>query len=234
MPVPDVQRLGADGHQHPRHICCRPSRQGLELSPSEQGLLGSAPFWSTIVLAIPIGLGRLSPVPQVAYGSHTGGMCPVPVPPVLGSRSSSLYFWLGRLLFGIFTIAQQPAQGDTHSPVVPASRGRDGERPVQRVLWCSWWEEDWPCRRSFSSCSATTGGEPSEYSPTTTWGSRSLWVLMGRDRVTEEFSVGQSLNLSFLSCGARWGTHRDLWICARRASAGPPWLSRHSWPSTRR
>ena len=37
--------------------------EGLDLSPSQQGLLGSAPFWSTIVLAIPIAWvgSRLSP-----------------------------------------------------------------------------------------------------------------------------------------------------------------------------
>ena len=35
----------------------------LDLSPSQQGILGSAPFWSTITLAVPIAWAgsRLSP-----------------------------------------------------------------------------------------------------------------------------------------------------------------------------
>ena len=82
--------------------------EGLDLSPSQQGLLGSSPFWSTIVLAIPIAWAgsRLSPKWLTAVTLVGCALCLFMQgwAPVFG------FLLLGRLLFGIFTIAQQPAR----------------------------------------------------------------------------------------------------------------------------
>ena len=81
---------------------------GLALSPGQQGILGSSPFWSTIVLAVPIGWAgsRVSPKWLTATTLVVCALC-------LFLQSWAPVFavlLLGRLLFGIGTIAQQPAR----------------------------------------------------------------------------------------------------------------------------
>ena len=80
----------------------------LNLSPSEQGILGSAPFWSTIALAIPIAWAgsRLSPKWLTAVTLAGCALCLF----LQGWSPVFAFLLLGRLLFGIFTIAQQPAR----------------------------------------------------------------------------------------------------------------------------
>lgn len=80
----------------------------LSLSPSQQGLLGSASHWGNIALAIPLSwvTSRLSPKVLTAASI------------MLATFSLFLQAWaplfivllIGRLLFGIGNIAQQPAR----------------------------------------------------------------------------------------------------------------------------
>ena len=80
----------------------------LSLSPSQQGLLGSASHWGNIALAIPLSwmTSRLSPKLLTAAAI------------TLATLSLFLQAWapifivllIGRLLFGIGNIAQQPAR----------------------------------------------------------------------------------------------------------------------------
>ncbi len=181
---------------------------GLRLSPSEQGLLGSAPFWSTIVLAIPIAwLGsRMSPKWLTAATLVGCALC-------LFLQSWSPIFavlLLGRLLFGIFTIAQQPARAILTRQWFPPREvvlvnglsnvffglvvgGGLALSPVILILL----GDDWRgTLRIFAFYYV---------------GLTALWLLMGRDRTTEEFSGGGSQPLLPLVRSAL--SHRDLWLC---------------------
>ena len=182
--------------------------QGLDLSPSEQGLLGSAPFWSTIALAIPIAWAgsRLSPKWLTAATLVGCALC-------LFLQAWSPVFallLLGRLLFGIFTIAQQPARAILTRQWFPAREvvvvnglsnvffgvvvgGGLALSPIILILL----GDDWRgTLRIFAYYYV---------------GLTVLWTLMGRDRVTEEFTGGESQPLLPLLRSAL--THRDLWIC---------------------
>ena len=80
----------------------------LSLSPTQQGLLGSASHWGNIVLAIPLSwaTSRLSPKWLTAGALTMATMC-------LFLQSWAPVFiilLLGRLLFGISNIAQMPAR----------------------------------------------------------------------------------------------------------------------------
>lgn len=182
--------------------------EALNLTPSEQGLLGSAPFWSTIALAIPIGWAgsRLSPKWLTTITLVGCSLC-------LFLQSWAPVFaalLLGRLLFGIFTIAQQPARalltrqwfparevvlvnglsnvffglvvggGLALSPVILGLLGDDW-RGTLRIF-------------GFYYVALTV-----------------LWLIFGRDRVTEESSSGESQPLLPLLRAAL--NHRDLWLC---------------------
>ncbi len=182
--------------------------EGLELSPSQQGLLGSAPFWSTIVLAIPIAWAgsRLSPKWLTAATLLGCALC-------LFLQSWSPIFvvlLLGRLLFGIFTIAQQPARAMLTRQWFP---GRDvvmvnglsnvffgvvvggglALSPVILILL----GDDWR---------GTFGIFGFYY-----LGLLILWIVVGRDRAAGEFSRGESQPLLPLLRSAL--SHRDLWLC---------------------
>jgi ACS family glucarate transporter-like MFS transporter len=182
--------------------------ESLALKPSEQGLLGSAPFWSTIVLAIPIGWAgsRLSPKWLTAITLVGCSMC-------LFLQSWAPVFaalLLGRLLFGIFTIAQQPARAILTRQWFPLREvvlvnglsnvffglvvgGGLALSPVILILL----GDDWRgTMRIFGFY----------YVALTV-----LWLIFGRDRVTEEFSSGESQPLLPLLRTAL--NHRDLWLC---------------------
>ena len=80
----------------------------LSLSPSQQGLLGSASHWGNIALAIPLSwaTSRLSPKWLTAGALTMATMC-------LFLQSWAPVFMVllvGRLLFGISNIAQMPAR----------------------------------------------------------------------------------------------------------------------------
>ncbi len=181
---------------------------GLSLSPSQQGLLGSAPFWSTIVLAIPIAWAgsRLSPKWLTAITLAGCALC-------LFMQSWAPVFaflLLGRLLFGIFTIAQQPARALLTRQWFPPREvvlvnglsnvffglvvgGGLALSPVILILL----GDDWRgALRVFAFYYVALAA---------------VWLVMGRDRVTDEFARGESQPLLPLLRSAL--SHRDLWIC---------------------
>ena len=182
--------------------------EGLDLSPSQQGLLGSAPFWSTIALAIPIAWigSRLSPKWLTAITLVGCALCLF----MQGWAPVFAFLLLGRLLFGIFTIAQQPARAILTRQWFPPREvvlvnglsnvffglvvgGGLALSPIILILL----GDDWRgTMRIFAYY----------YIALTI-----LWLLMGRDRVTEEFSRGESQPLLPLLRSAL--SHRDLWLC---------------------
>jgi len=182
--------------------------ESLDLSPSEQGLLGSAPFWSTILLAIPIAwLGsRLSPKWLTAITLVGCALCLFLQgwAPVFG------FLLLGRLLFGIFTIAQQPARAILTRQWFPPREvvlvnglsnvffglvvgGGLALSPIILILL----GDDWRgTLRIFAFYYVAL---------------TALWLVMGRDRVTEEFTRGESQPLMPLLRSAL--RYRDVWLC---------------------
>ena len=180
----------------------------LALSPGEQGILGSAPFWSTIALAIPIGWAgsRVSPKWLTAGTLVACALC-------LFMQSWAPAFavlLLGRLLFGIGTIAQQPAralltrQWFPNREVVMVNGlsnvffglvvgGGLALSPVLLILL----GDDWRgTLRIFGFYYVAL---------------TAIWLVFGRDRVTEEFSRGESQPVLPLLRSAL--SYRDLWIC---------------------
>lgn len=182
--------------------------EGLDLSPSEQGLLGSAPFWSTIVLAIPIAWigSRLSPKWLTAITLVGCALCLF----LQGWAPVFAFLLLGRLLFGIFTIAQQPARAILTRQWFPPREvvlvnglsnvffgvvvgGGLALSPIILILL----GDDWRgTLRIFAFY----------YVALTV-----LWLVMGRDRVTEEFTRGESQPLLPLLRSAL--SYRDVWLC---------------------
>ena len=181
---------------------------GLDLSPSQQGLLGSAPFWSTIALAIPIAWAgsRLSPKWLTAVTLAGCALCLF----LQGWAPVFAVLLLGRLLFGIFTIAQQPARAILTRQWFPPREvvlvnglsnvffglvvgGGLALSPVILILL----GDDWRgTLRVFAFYYV---------------GLLLIWTIMGRDRVTEEFASGQSQPVLPLVRAALG--YRDLWIC---------------------
>ena len=182
--------------------------EALDLSPSEQGLLGSAPFWSTIVLAIPIAWigSRLSPKWLTAITLVGCALCLF----LQGWAPVFAFLLLGRLLFGIFTIAQQPARAILTRQWFPPREvvlvnglsnvffgvvvgGGLALSPIILILL----GDDWRgTLRIFAFY----------YVALTV-----LWLIMGRDRVTEEFTRGESQPLLPLLRSAL--SYRDVWLC---------------------
>ena len=180
----------------------------LSLSPGQQGLLGSAPFWSTIVLALPLGWAgsRMSPKWLTAATLAGGALC-------LFLQSWAPVFTVllvGRLLFGVGTIAQQPARAILTRQWFPAREvvmvngisnvlfgvvvgGGLALAPVLLIVLA----DDWRLSlRVFGFYYVAL---------------TALWLLLGRDRVTEEFrSAEPQPVLSLLRSALR---HRDLWLC---------------------
>ena len=181
---------------------------GLGLSPSQQGLLGSAPFWSTIVLAIPIAWAgsRVSPKWLTAATLVGCALC-------LFLQSWAPVFaalLLGRLLFGIFTIAQQPARAMLTRQWFPLREvvlvnglsnvffglvvgGGLALSPVILDLLGGDWRGTLRIFAFYYVALAM------------------IWLIFGRDRVTDEFSGAQSQQLLPMLRSAL--SHRDLWLC---------------------
>ena len=181
---------------------------GLGLSPSQQGLLGSAPFWSTIVLAIPIAWAgsRVSPKWLTAATLVGCALC-------LFLQSWAPVFaalLLGRLLFGIFTIAQQPARAMLTRQWFPLREvvlvnglsnvffglvvgGGLALSPVILDLLGGDWRGTLRIFAFYYVALAM------------------IWLIFGRDRVTDEFSSAVSQRLLPMLRSAL--SHRDLWLC---------------------
>ena len=180
----------------------------LSLSPTEQGVLGSAPHWGTIALAVPLGLvaSRFSPKWLTTWTLVGGTLC-------LFLQSWAPVFavlLLGRFLFGIGYTAQQPARalltrqwfrarevivvngisnvffglvvggGLALAPVVLSVLGDDWRLTI-RVL-------------GFYFVALTA-----------------LWMVLGKERVTEEFRNQEPQRVTATLREVL--RHRDLWIC---------------------
>lgn len=180
----------------------------LSLSSGQKGLLGSAPFWSNIALALPLGFAgsRLSPKWLTAATLAGCALC-------LFLQSWAPVFamlLLGRLLFGIGAIAQQPARALLMRQWFPPREvvlvngisnvffglvvgGGLALAPVLLILL----SDDW----------RTTLQVFGFYYVALLL----LWLLIGRDRVTEEFAAAQPQPVLSLLRGAL--AHRDLWLC---------------------
>ena len=180
----------------------------LSLSPSQQGIIGSAPFWSTILLAIPIAWAgsRFSPKWLNALTLAGCALCLF----LQGWAPVFAFLLLGRLLFGIFTIAQQPARAILTRQWFPPREvvlvnglsnvffglvvgGGLALSPIILILL----GDDWRgTLRIFGFYYVAI---------------LALWIVMGRDRQTEEFANAQSQPLLPLLRAAL--SYRDLWLC---------------------
>ena len=80
----------------------------LSLSPSQQGMLGSAAFWGNVLLAIPLSwlTSRFSPKLLTTVTLALGALALF----VQGWAPVFAVLLLGRLMFGLMVIARQPAR----------------------------------------------------------------------------------------------------------------------------
>ena len=179
----------------------------LNLSPSQQGLLGSASHWGNIALAIPLSwaTSRLSPkwLPAASLTMATGCLFLQSFAPVF------FVLLVGRLLFGITNIAQMPARALLTRQWFPPKEvilvnGLSnvlfglvvGGGLVAAPVILDLTDGDWRMTlRIFGLYFA---------------GITALWVILGRERTNEadqNVAVSQGLDVVKRALG-----HRDLWI----------------------
>ena len=179
----------------------------LSLSPSQQGLLGSASHWGNIALAIPLSWATSRLSPKVLTTAAI----------VLATLSLFLQAWapvfivllIGRLLFGIGNIAQQPARALLTSQWFPPKEvifvnGLSnvffglvvGGGLVLAPVILSMVDGDWRMTlRIFGFYFS---------------GITILWLILGKTRTNEadrDVAVTQGLDVVKGALG-----HRDLWI----------------------
>ena len=179
----------------------------LNLSPSQQGLLGSASHWGNIALAIPLSwaTSRLSPkwLTAATLTMATGCLFLQSFAPVF------FVLLVGRLLFGITNIAQMPARALLTRQWFPPKEvilvnGLSnvlfglvvGGGLVAAPVILDLTDGDWRMTlRIFGLYFA---------------GITTLWVILGRERTNEadqNVAVSQGLDVVKRALG-----HRDLWI----------------------
>ena len=179
----------------------------LDLSPSQQGLLGSASHWGNIALAIPLSwaTSRLSPkwLTAATLTMATGCLFLHSFAPVF------FVLLVGRLLFGITNIAQMPARALLTRQWFPPKEvilvnGLSnvlfglvvGGGLVAAPVILDLTDGDWRMTlRIFGLYFA---------------GITTLWVILGRERTNEvdqNVAVSQGLDVVKRALG-----HRDLWI----------------------
>ena len=179
----------------------------LALSPSQQGLLGSASHWGNIALAIPLSwaTSRLSPkwLTAATLTMATGCLFLQSFAPVF------FVLLVGRLLFGITNIAQMPARALLTRQWFPPKEvilvnGLSnvlfglvvGGGLVAAPVILDLTDGDWRMTlRIFGLYFA---------------GITTLWVILGRERTNEadqNVAVSQGLDVVKRALG-----HRDLWI----------------------
>ncbi len=179
----------------------------LDLSPSQQGLLGSASHWGNIALAIPLSwaTSRLSPkwLTAATLTMATGCLFLQSFAPVF------IVLLLGRLLFGISNIAQMPAralltrQWFPPKEVILVNGASNvlfglvvGGGLVAAPVILDLTDGDWRLTlRIFGFYFA---------------GITVLWTLLGRERTNEadqNVAASQGLDVIKRALG-----HRDLWI----------------------
>ena len=180
----------------------------LGLSPAEQGLLGSASHWGNIALAVPLswwtsrfGAKRLT---SVTLGLAT--VCLF----IQGWAPVFAVLLLGRLLFGLALVASQPArayltqQWFRPSEIIMVNGLANvffgfvvGGGLAASPFILSAMGDDW--RSTFQAFGIV-------FAALTL-----LWLLLGRERVTEEYLQQQTSGKSGFLKGAL--RYRDLWIC---------------------
>jgi YNFM family putative membrane transporter len=179
----------------------------LDLSPSQQGLLGSASHWGNIALAIPLSwaTSRLSPkwLTAATLTMATGCLFLQSFAPVF------FVLLVGRLLFGISNIAQMPARALLTRQWFPSKEvilvnGASnvlfglvvGGGLVAAPVILDLTDGDWRLTlRIFGFYFA---------------GITVLWTLLGRERTNEadqDVAASQGLDVIKRALG-----HRDLWI----------------------
>ena len=179
----------------------------LDLSPSQQGLLGSASHWGNIALAIPLSwaTSRLSPkwLTAATLTMATGCLFLQSFAPVF------IVLLMGRLLFGISNIAQMPAralltrQWFPPKEVILVNGASNvlfglvvGGGLVAAPVILELTDGDWRLTlRIFGFYFA---------------GITVLWTLLGRERTNEadqNVAASQGLDVIKRALG-----HRDLWI----------------------
>ena len=181
--------------------------EDLDLSPTQQGLLGSAAFWGNLALAIPLSW----------WTSRYGPKILTTVTLLLGTGFLFMQGWapvfavllFGRLAFGITVIARQPARAFLMQQWFPqrevllvnsisnAMFGLvvgGGLAAAPFIL--SAFGDDWRTTLNlFGGLFAVL---------------TILWVALGRERVTTDFSrLVASQDISILRGTLR---HRDLWV----------------------
>ena len=179
----------------------------LDLSPSQQGALGSAAHWGTIALAVPLGW----------WTSRFGAKALTFVTLLLATLFLLLQSWspnfvvllIARLAFGLTNIAQQPArayliqQWFRPTEIIMVNGVSNvlfglvvGGGLFVAPLILSGLGDDWRgTLRSFGGWFAVM---------------TLLWVLLGRERVTEEYQRQQIPGETGVVAGALG--YRDLWI----------------------
>jgi len=180
----------------------------LNLSPSQQGLLGSASLWGNIALAIPLSwaASRLSPKWTTAATISLGTAC-------LFLQSWAPGFavlLLGRLLFGIGQIAQQPTRAlltrqwfPPHEVVIANGLGNvffglvvGGGLALSPLILEAVGGEWRTTLRIFGIYFAVLA---------------LIWVVLGKERNTVEYKQARdSGDVSTVRGALRY---RDLWVC---------------------
>jgi len=179
----------------------------MKLSPGQQGLLGSASHWGNIALAIPLSL----------WTSRVGAKKLTAVTLALATGTLFLQGWspvfavllAGRLLFGVTLIAQQPARAFLtqqwfRTKEIILVNGLSnvlfglvvGGGLAASPFLLSALGDDW--RATFRAFGILLG--------TMTF----LWLIFGKERLTEEFRQRQAAGQTGVLRGAL--RHRDLWI----------------------
>ena len=179
----------------------------FQLSPSQQGMLGSAAFWGNLVLAIPLSW----------WTSRYGPKILTTVTLLLGTLFLFLQGWapvfsvllLGRLAFGITIVARQPARAFLMQQWIPP-REVVLVNSIENAVFglvvggglaaapfiLSYLGDDWRTMLNiFGGLSAVL---------------TILWVALGRERVTADFRRRQASQETSILRGAL--RHRDLWI----------------------
>ena len=179
----------------------------LSLSPSQQGLLGSAPFWGTLGLTIPLAwwASRFGPKRLTSVTLALGVLCVwlQAAAPVL------IVLLIGRVLYGVSLIVREPARAlltqqwfNQREYIVV---GGISHLLFGFILGGGWlltpfllriFDENWrTVLYSYSMVLVVL---------------TVLWMLVGRERVTQEYREREASQDTNILLGAL--RYRDLWI----------------------
>ena len=179
----------------------------LRLSPSQQGLLGSAAFWGSVTLAIPLSwwTSRYRPKPLTTVTLVVGVFFLL----FQGWAPTLVFLIVGRLSFGLARLAREPARAllvlqwfpDREIIMVNSVSNAlfglvVGGGLVLTPYILSIAEDNW---RTVQYLFGAVFMVPTV-----------LWMVLGRERVTPEYPARESSRDTGLLRGAL--LHRDLWV----------------------